>query len=55
MKNEYNTPELEIVSFTMYGILSDTLHNSFEHGGENTGWSFNDNDDDDDEFGELLP
>ncbi len=52
MKKEYNTPDLEIISFSLQGVLSDVVHSSFERGGENTGWNFND-DNDDDGFGEL--
>ncbi|MBQ9680337.1 MAG: hypothetical protein IJV48_06635 [Ruminococcus sp.] len=54
MKKEYETPDLEIVSFSLPGVLSDIIHSSFEHGGNNSGWTFDD-DDDDDNFGDLTP
>lgn len=52
LKKEYTVPELEIIAFTLNSVCADVIHSSFEKGGNNSGWGF-DNDDDDDNFGEL--
>lgn len=51
MKKEYNAPELELIALILNGVCSDVIHTSFEQGGGNTGWTWNDKDDED--FGEL--
>lgn len=52
MKKEYEKPEVEIVSFSLPGVLyEDVLHSSFEQGGNNSGWTYNDSGDD--EFWDL--
>lgn len=51
MKKEYNAPELELIALILNGVCSDVIHTSFEKGGGNTGWTWNDKDDED--FGEL--
>ena len=53
LKKEYTVPELEIIAFTLNSVCADVIHSSFEKGGNNSGWGF-DNDDDDDNFGELT-
>lgn len=55
LKKQYEAPEMELISFCMSSVLRDVIHTSpeFERGGQNRGWTFND--DGDDYFEDLLP
>lgn len=52
LKKEYIEPELDIVKLSFGNLCGDVVHTSFEEGGHNSGWGFDD-DDDDDNFGDL--
>lgn len=45
LKKPYIEPEIEAVRF----VLEDSVmfHSDFEHGGQNSGWTWNEDDDDD--------
>lgn len=46
MKKEYAAPEFSVVRFKMEDVMGAVVHTSFEQGGQNSGWTFNDDDDD---------
>lgn len=54
MKKPYTEPTIEEIVILLKNALNgDVIHSSFEKGGLNSDWDFND-DDDEGEFGDLF-
>ena len=55
MKKDYITPDFEIITFHLENVCNGVIHASFENGGDNSGWEFNDDFDDPISNGEPNP